>query len=469
VTHGFRSRLWFALTVVAAWVLATAKIVSAPLPLLFAVLGVPFGLLHGIGFLAAERVRRRLGELAGVLTFPAAMVSVELLQYRLSHLGTWGAAVHTQLDDLALLQIASITGGLGVSFVVQWVAASVESSWSAPSRAGWRRLGAALATVAALHVFGAARLASSTRGTSRVAAIATDATFDGTRTPDDATRARTLAELLENTRRAAAAGAKLAVWTEAAALVPPGEEAAFTRAVEELARRERIHVVAAYIVPLSEAPLRFENKYRWVRPDGGGAHTYFKHEPAPGEPSVVGTGPLPALDSELGRLGGALCYDYDFPALAREHGLLGLDLVALPSSDWRGIDPIHTQMAALRAIEQGFSIVRSTRFGLSAGIDRFGRLRAQQSAFDAGDAVLLMDLPRHGAATVYRQVGDLFGVCALLLALGLLARAELRGRYSLSSSSASSSASAGSTGPRYARSSSDSASGTSVRSVASTS
>jgi apolipoprotein N-acyltransferase len=59
-------------------------------------------------------------------------------------------------------------------------------------------------------------------------------------------------------------------------------------------------------------------------------------------------------------MSGALCYDYDFPALAAQHGSLGVDLVALPSSDWRGIDPIHTQMAAVRAIEQGVSIVRST-------------------------------------------------------------------------------------------------------------
>jgi apolipoprotein N-acyltransferase len=466
LTRGVGSRALFVLTSSAAWVLATAKIVSEPLPWAFALLGVPFGLLHALGFLAWDGVRRRLGELAGVLMFPTAVVAVELLQYRMTSLGNWGAAANTQLGNLALLQLASLTGAVGVSFVVQLVAASLESLWSAPSRAARHRLGWALASVALAHAYGAARLSRGTSTTTRVAAIATDASFDGRATPDAATRARTLAALLENTRRAAQNGAQLAVWTEAAALVMPDEENAFVSAVAEAARRARIHVVAAYIVPVSERPLRYENKYRWLRPDGSVDHTYFKHEPAPGEPSVVGSEPMRAVQASFGRLGGAICYDYDFPALAREHGLLGLDLVALPSSDWRGIDPIHTQMAALRAIEQGFSIVRSTRFGLAAGIDPYGRMRAQQSAFDGGDALLVMELPRHGFATPYRRFGDAFGGCAVLLALGLLALAAAQ---SLSSSSASSAAMAAASGARTARSSSDSDSGTSVRKVASTS
>lgn len=69
------------------------------------------------------------------------------------------------------------------------------------------------------------------------------------------------------------------------------------------------------------------------------ACTYQKHHPVPGEPSIRGTEPLRVLARPYGRVGGAICYDYDFPALAREHARLGADLVVVPSSDWRGIDP----------------------------------------------------------------------------------------------------------------------------------
>jgi apolipoprotein N-acyltransferase len=99
-----------------------------------------------------------------------------------------------------------------------------------------------------------------------------------------------------------------------------------------------------------------------------------------------------------------------------DHAALGVGIVALPSSDWRGIDPLHTQMAALRAIETGASIVRSTRFGLSAGIDPHGRLRAWRSSFDAGDRVLLVDLPTTRVATIYGRMGDTpIAACAAVL------------------------------------------------------
>jgi apolipoprotein N-acyltransferase len=415
LTSGWRSRVAFAGALSLAWIAATFKIVTAPLPAAFALLGVGFAMFHLVGYLGADAIRRRAGEAWGLVAFPALMAVVEGVQHRCTELASWTAAAYTQLDDLPLLQLASVTGIAGIGILVHGFAAALESALrhdGAPGlRASRRWLGAAAGAVVAAHVFGAVRLAkpvaSGSGDMTRVAAIGTDATFDGRVMPTEAERARTIEGLFADTRAAARAGAKLAVWTEGSALVIPGEEAATIEAIRELARSERLDVVAAYVIPLrAEGPVQFENKYVWVRADGVLDHTYFKHHPAPGEPALVGTAPLSAVEGTYGRAGGALCYDYDFPSLARRHGALGVDLVALPSSDWRGIDPIHTQMAALRAIEDGVSIVRSTRFGLSAGIDPQGRIRAQRSSFESDERVLVIDLPRHGIRTPYRAIGD---------------------------------------------------------------
>jgi hypothetical protein len=58
-------------------------------------------------------------------------------------------------------------------------------------------------------------------------------------------------------------------------------------------------------------------------------------------------------------------------------------------------------------------------FGLSAGIDPLGRLRARGSSFDAGDRVNVLALPRTRRPTFYAVHGDvLVGACgAYLLAL----------------------------------------------------
>src|SRR5690242_3500215 len=53
LTSGWRSRLAFTGAVCLAWVAATMKIVSAPLPLAFGLLGAGFALFHVVGYLGA--------------------------------------------------------------------------------------------------------------------------------------------------------------------------------------------------------------------------------------------------------------------------------------------------------------------------------------------------------------------------------------------------------------------------------
>jgi apolipoprotein N-acyltransferase len=100
--------------------------------------------------------------------------------------------------------------------------------------------------------------------------------------------------------------------------------------------------------------------------------------------------------------------------------------VALPSSDWRGIDPIHTHMARLRAIEGGHAVLRSTRFGRSAGIDSTGVIRGQLSHFDDDERILLVHLPRHGRTSLYAQLGEWFALLSGLLAAVALVRLRVR-------------------------------------------
>jgi len=87
------------------------------------------------------------------------------------------------------------------------------------------------------------------------------------------------------------------------------------------------------------------------------------------------------------------------------------------SSDWRGIDPLHSKMASYRAIEQGHSIIRSTRFGLSAAINTHGEIIAQMSSFDKNDKVMIVNLPSNKINTLYSLIGDLFVYLNILLLL----------------------------------------------------
>jgi len=425
LTSGWRSRAVFLGTTGLAWLLAMLKIVTHPIPMV-AVVGfaAPLVFLLGLPYFGWSWVRKRLGEDAGTLAFPAMMVLGEWVMHGLLPFGVWGAAANTQVDQLALLQLASVTGIHGVGFLM-YAAAVVLERFLAGERGTLRRGGwlTTTAVVAAL-AFGQARLglaSAEANPTRLIAAVGTDSVV-GTEPdlPDSERLAADEQGLVRRTEVAAAAGAELVVWNEGATMVWPDDEEAFQQRLQLLAARLQVDLVAAYIVTLETEPLRYENKFIYLRADGTLEHTYLKHEPVPGEPAVRGEGPMPVVTDPRGRVGGAICYDYDFPRVALANARNDVDLVALPSSDWRGIDPIHTQMAAIRAIEGGTSVVRSTRFGLSAGIDPWGRMRGWDSAFDNTERILLVRLPEQGVKTVYEVLGDWFPATCLLLSLGLL-------------------------------------------------
>lgn len=437
LSPGWKPRAVLAAALPFAWTLATLKIVTEPLPAAAALgFGIPIGLLFAIPYLCWDLLRRKWDDWRAVLAFPALMLAAEWIQPNLTPLASWGAAAYTQLDNLPLLQLASLGGLAAIGWVVYGTAAALEQAWRVEGLQRKRLLAAMLIAVLAAHGFGALRLATAPAPAQlvRAAAVGTDATFGAGPLPSPE-QIRIIEDgLFSRTKEAARSGASLVVWNEGATLVEAARESAFLMRAGETAREGRIHLVAAYIIPLSSKPVRYENKYAWFAPDGEMNHRYLKHEPVPGEPAVRGTEAPRLVSATFGKTTGAICYDYDFPRLARAHARLGAGIIALPSSDWRGIDPIHTQMASLRAIESGFSIVRSTRMGLSAGIDPYGRLRGWLSSFESPERVLLVSLPSQRVETLYSRVGDvlvflglgyLFALAILLLKSG--SRKEVRG------------------------------------------
>lgn len=420
-TTGARRRLWCALALAVAYVLATLKLVTAPLPAVFALaFATPFALSHGTAFLVSDALRRRAPRWMSLVIFPSLMVLAEFGMHRLTPFGSWAAAAYTQVENLPLLQVASLAGLAGVSFVVYLVASGIELAL-AEGGAGRRALGVAVGVLVLAQGYGSLRLAMASPGESQlVAAIGTDGTIGGWPLPPQEVLDRVDDALFSRTAEAARAGAKLVAWNEGANAVRPEREGAYLERLRATAREHGIELVAAYVVP-DDAARTYENKYVWVRPDGTIDHAYNKHYPVPGEPAIAGTEPPTVVATAAGRATGAICYDYDFPALGLTHARLGIDLAVVPSSDWRGIDPIHTQMASLRAIEGGYSLLRSTRWGLSAGYDGYGRVRGWESSFESARRVLLVALPTRRVETLYARVGDvLVYACALIVVAALV-------------------------------------------------
>ncbi|GFR43434.1 hypothetical protein Agub_g4515 [Astrephomene gubernaculifera] len=102
------------------------------------------------------------------------------------------------------------------------------------------------------------------------------------------------------------------------------------------------------------------NHFVLLGPDGVVVWDYLKAFPVPLVEAGVVAGPahLPVADSPYGRLGGAICFDMDQPQYVRQAGAAAVQLMLQPSWTWGAVGPRHVASNALRAVENGFTLLR---------------------------------------------------------------------------------------------------------------
>lgn len=405
-----------------------------PLPaVIYAAVMLTYGLGFTLPYLVDHRLHRRLSPMAATLVFPSCWAAIEFLMSR-GPFGSWFSAGYSQYGNLPLLQLLSVTGLWGVTFLIGWTASAGNAVWEQwpisrrvpPVARAWA------AIVAAVILAGGARLAlvPPAGPTVRVASLSR---IDPPLHPDPRVlnrffqhkaltpgevatiRERAAAiddDLLHRSEREARAGARIVFWGEANAPVMKDQEDELVRRGGIVAKNNGIYLGMALASWHLETTPPLENKIVLIQPDGRPAWEFFKAHPVPGGEAAISIrrdGKLPALDTPYGRLSAIVCFDADFPRLLAQAGRMGADIVLDPSNDWKAIDPWHTKMASFRAIEQGFNLVRHTRGGLSAAFDYQGRALASMDHYATSDRVLVAEVPTHGVRTTYAVFGDWMG------------------------------------------------------------
>ena len=140
-------------------------------------------------------------------------------------------------------------------------------------------------------------------------------------------------------------------------------------------------------------------------------------------PSDFSAGPRPApIDlPNAPRVQPLICYESLYPGFtpggaARPQWIANVSNDAWFGQTWGPLQ--HLNLASYRAIETGLPIVRATPTGVSAMIDPWGRVIADQRLDTGESGVIDARLPRPTTATLYGRVGDLL---FLLMVLGALA------------------------------------------------
>lgn len=109
--------------------------------------------------------------------------------------------------------------------------------------------------------------------------------------------------------------------------------------------------------------------------------------------------------------------DMSFSGYARQAGEQQVDMMLNPSFDY----PKSTgAMYSLRAIENGFTMIRPVYNGFSYAVDPNGKLLASMDSDNTTTGILYADVPTRGINTLYTKVGDVLGWICVAGLLGFI-------------------------------------------------
>lgn len=424
-------------------------IVPPHLGVLTWVLIVYYAVLWFVPYLTDRLLASRIGSIAGTLVFPMAAVTVEFINTII--FGSWASFAYTQYENLPFIQLSSITGMWGITFMVMWFAPVVNDALE--KKLDWLKIRKRVLLYSIIltlvFLYGGFRLAMDSPAGKTVKFASMTATGPLNEylenvgeagyasslemaMDDRATQSTLLRELYEKVFDQNAAlmtpDVKLILWAESMVCVLEEDEEGFINWGRVFASEHNVYLLLAYfMIPETQPAIGGENKAILISHTGKIEWEYLKAHPVPGVSDKPGDRKIPVTKTLFGKISAAICYDMDFTGLIHQAGMAGTDIMLVPAWDWKEIDPLHARMAVFRAIENGFSMVRQTGEGLSIAVDHHGRTRAYMDHFTTDNHTMISRVPVDGVWTVYSLIGDLFawlcvGGLVILISIVIVAR-----------------------------------------------
>ena len=381
------------------------------------------GLVFAAGVLLFRALALRGAVWSGLIALPAVWVTSEYVRNLTTPHGSAGSLAYSQLRFLPFLQLASVTGPWGMSFVLLLFPAAIAMGLhfrrTSPKRA-LQVAGAGLGLVAAVLVFGAVRLALPMAKTAaRVGLIASDEKANATVTDPGADTERLFRDYASEARKLAARGAQAIVMPEKLGVTLEGQSAKTDPVLQSVADQTGATIVAG-VVDVDGA-VKYNEARIYV--PGAAVQRYDKqHMLPPFESNLKPGTALTMLARPQQKWGVAICKDMDFASPARLYGEAGAGLMLVPAWDFVVDGSWHGHIAVMRGVEDGFSIARAAKNGLLTVSDDRGRIVGEVSSSAAPFATLLVDVPAGHSRTVYQVLGDWFGWVAIALLVFVLAR-----------------------------------------------
>jgi apolipoprotein N-acyltransferase len=425
--------------------------------------------------------QRNLWSLAGA----AAWVALEMIRARLLGGFPWNLLGASQYQLTPLIQIASVTGVYGISFLVVWASLSlfcaVRMVFTKPdSRFAWQpEIFLPLFVVAGLFAAGEVKLSRQNPPASILRVTLIQPSVPQNLIWDSSANSNRFQQLLALSESALTNKTDLLIWPEAAL---PDFDDASCAAITNLVRAHRVWMIfnADDVVPRPDATNEYDNDVfnsaflfnpdgefvkvyhkrklvifgeyiplvrwlpfvKWFTPitggyEAGNSPVQFEMNRWSREPIIeLNNGLSAASPHQTINAAPLICFEDMFPQTARGSVQGDTDfLVNLTNDGWFGESAEqwqHMANAVFRAVENGVPLVRCCNNGVTCWIDANGRGREifkdkTGGVYGAGALTIELPLPNEKSApTFYNRHGDWFGwmcvVVAAIVAIGKMQR-----------------------------------------------
>jgi len=330
-------------------------------------------------------------------------------------------------------QLLSLFGIWAFMFVSCWFASFINYLWES----GWgktkRTATIFVAVVIAILAFGTIKTLSSSpeQNTVKIAAIILlpeegepvsmeQVWADRVVSPFE----KRVAQIENLTKTAALNGAKIVSFQEFAMMINEKDQERPRQEYKRIAKENNVYLGITFAYFAQEG--KGENKHLLIDNHGEIQLDYTKRyvnglaELDLGEAGVYRKGPeiVQSVDTPYGKVAVSICRDMEFPHYMRQAGKANVDIMLSAAFEWPKGLVVHS--VYMRAIENGFSLVRPTFNGITIAEDFNGKILAQMDSAETDDGIMYADLPTRGVNTLYTKVGDVLGWTCVLGLLGLL-------------------------------------------------
>ena len=373
------------------------------------------------------------------IIFASIMVSIEYIIYLIYPILGGLSDAYTQFKNLYLLQLVTVTGIYGITFLMYWTAAVVIWIWNNKYQKEYIRKYIIVygSVIGLVFVYGVVmfHFAGNSDKSIRIAGVTVPISelldndedvystfYTNTFTDENITNARSKLssvadELFLKTELEAQAGAKIVFWSELNGAVLKQDEDLLLQRASDLAKQEEIYLIVSLLVKTPYVDLK-ENKTAAFNPQGELISEYFKHGRSIGELCQKGDGILKSFDTEYGRIAPFICSDMAFLSKIQQAGRDNVDILIVPASDWKEMTLLAAKTAIVRGVENGSNIIRHTNKGMSIVSDFRGSVLAQTDYFQSDTKTFSAQVLTKGRFTLYSYIGNLFVYLCNLYWLG---------------------------------------------------